>query len=95
MDDFSVMIQGIEYKTHQLIKKLEALVIENQKLKEHITELVTTQAENQNKIKVLQNQNQIITITNAIEGEENKTKAKKKINELLREVDRCLALINK
>jgi hypothetical protein len=95
MDDLSVVLHGIEYKTHQLIKKLEQLTNENIKIKENLTQLEKKEQDNHINIKYLEEKNNIIKIANSIEGTENKTKAKLKINELLREVDRCLALLNK
>jgi hypothetical protein len=95
MEDLSVILHGLEYKTIQLIKKLEETKKENIEIKEKIIVLQKSEEENKLKIKYLEDKNKIIKIANSVEGPENKTKAKLKINELLREVDRCLALLNK
>jgi hypothetical protein len=95
MEDLSVILQGLEYKTLRLIKMLEETKKENIEIKEKLTNLEKSEYENKLKIKHLEEKNNIIKIANSIEGPENKSKAKLKINELLREVDRCLALLNK
>jgi hypothetical protein len=95
MEDLSVILHGLEYKTLRLIKKLEETNKENIEIKDKLITLEKSEAENKLKIKYLEEKNNIIKIANSIEGSENKVKAKLKINELLREVDRCLALLNK
>jgi len=94
MDDVSEIMQGVEYKTLQLIKRLEQLEKENFEIKGQLKTLHETEEENSIKIKYLEEKNKIIKIANTLEGQD-KTKAKLKINELLREVERCLALLNK
>jgi hypothetical protein len=95
MEDLSVILHGLEYKTLRLIKILEETKKENIEIKDKLINLEKSEAENKLKIKYLEEKNNIIKIANSIEGTENKSKAKLKINELLREVDRCLALLNK
>ena len=95
MDKIPVIIKGIEYKTIKIIEKLNQLADENNKLKTEVQQL-KNQIETKNKeINQLTENNNILKIANTVEGTENKTKVKLKINELLREVDRCLALLNK
>jgi len=95
MEDLSVLLSGVEYKTLQLIKIIKELKQENIEIKTKLDELNQINTDNNLKIKYLAEKNTILKITNSIEGEENKSKAKLKINELLREVERCLALLNK
>ncbi|HPI31462.1 MAG TPA: hypothetical protein PLS26_13155 [Bacteroidales bacterium] len=94
MEDFSALVSGIEFKTHQLIKRLKELTYENVELKKQIAVLTRQEEENKEKIKYLEDKNKILRIAKTIEGDD-KTKAKLRINELLREVDRCIALLNK
>jgi len=95
MDDLSVILHGVEYKTLKLLSRLVQLENENTELKKEVVNLQKDDEENKVRIKNLEYKNNILKIANSIEGPENKTKAKLKINELLREVDRCLALLNK
>lgn len=94
MEDFSGLMSGIEFKTHQLIKQIKEIRHENAEMKKKIEQLNKKEQENLTKIKYLEEKNKILRIAKSIEGED-KTKAKLRINELLREVDRCIALLNK
>ena len=94
MEDFSALVSGIEFKTHQLIKRLKELTKDNVELKKQLAVLTREEEENKAKIKYLEDKNKILRIAKTIEGDD-KTKAKLRINELLREVDRCIALLNK
>jgi len=94
MEDFSALVSGIEFKTHQLVKRLKALTYENAELKKQLELLISKDEENKEKIKYLEDKNKMLRIAKTIEGED-KTKAKLRINEFLREVDRCIALLNK
>ncbi|MEI6123080.1 MAG: hypothetical protein WCQ95_05560 [Bacteroidota bacterium] len=95
MEDLSVLLSGVEYKILQLVKIISALRKENIEINNKLLEQSNINNDNNLKIKYLEEKNTILKITNSIDGEENKTKAKLKINELLREVERCLALLNK
>jgi len=94
MEDFSALMSGIEFKTHQLVRQLKELKHENAEIKKQLELLTKKDQENALKIKYLEEKNKILRVVKTLEGED-KTKAKLKINELLREVDRCIALLNK
>jgi len=94
MEDFSALVSGIEFKTHQFIKRLKELTKDNVELKKQLAVLTREEEENKAKIKYLEDKNKILRIAKTIEGDD-KTKAKLRINELLREVDRCIAQLNK
>lgn len=94
MEDFSGLMCGIEFKTHQLVKQLKEIKHENAEMKKKIDLLTKTEQEHLTKLKYLEEKNKILRIAKSIDGED-KTKAKLRINELLREVDRCIALLNK
>jgi len=94
MEDFSGLMSGIEFKTHQLVKQLKEIKHENAEMKKKIDLLTKKEQENTTQLKYLEEKNKILRIAKSIDGED-KTKAKLRINELLREVDRCIALLNK
>ena len=94
MEDFSALMSGIEFKTHQLVKQLKELKHDNAVIRKQLELLIKKDQENALKIKYLEEKNKILRVVKTLEGED-KTKAKLKINELLREVDRCIALLNK
>jgi outer membrane murein-binding lipoprotein Lpp len=95
MNELSELIYNIEFKSVQLIKNVRQLNSENQELKEKINQLENIIDQYKNQIKNKEEQNKVTKIINTLGNTENRNKAKLKINELLREVDRCIALLNK
>jgi phage shock protein A len=94
MNDLVTLVSGIEFKARNLINKIEQLENEVRKLEEENDELKLIIKDNKLKINQLENKNQIIELSKVLEGKEGSTKAKLRINELLREVDRCIGLLN-
>jgi len=94
MKDKKVLITGIEYKVRKLVdqfdklkKNLEILVEENNNLKKVIEEkniFVENLKEEIPKIK----------LAKSLESVEGSNDAKVKINELVREIDKCIGLLN-
>ena len=94
MNDLVTLVSGIEFKARNLINKIEQLENEVRKLEAENDELKLIIKDNKLKINQLENKNQIIELSKVLEGKEGSTKAKLRINELLREVDRCIGLLN-
>lgn len=94
MEDLVTLVSGIEFKTRALAARFEAISKENVELKKRNQQLHETLEEQKLNVKQLQYKNQIIKIAKAIEREKGSTNAKLLINELLREVDRCVGLLN-
>jgi galactose-1-phosphate uridylyltransferase len=94
MKDLITVVSEIEFKSRKLAEEYERL-----KEKNRILEIFNSrQAEEINslnqKIKQLDYSKQIIKIAKALEKEKGSTEAKKLINGLLREVDRCIGMLN-
>ncbi|HZK09211.1 MAG TPA: hypothetical protein VFC92_13590 [Bacteroidales bacterium] len=94
MKDLVALVSGIEFKTRQLSsqlrsyeKQIDTLQIHNKKLLEENNELKL-------KVKQLEYTNQIIKIAKALERKKGSKEAKQLVNGLLREVDRCIGLMN-
>jgi hypothetical protein len=94
MKDMITLVSGIEFRTREMVSRLGiseqeivALKARNNKLLNEIEELKLS-------VKQLEYKNKIIKIAKALEGKQETTNAKLKINELLREVDRCIGLLN-
>ncbi|MBP7838148.1 MAG: hypothetical protein KA023_00570 [Bacteroidales bacterium] len=94
MVDLITLVSGIEFRIRELISRYDAIQTENEQLKSNNEQLLRELDELKHSIKQLQNKNQIIKIAKAIEKEKGSTNAKYLINELLREVDRCIGLLN-
>jgi predicted nucleic acid-binding Zn-ribbon protein len=78
-----------------LISKQEQLVGDRTKLEEHIEKLQDQLSASNERIIGLEEQNRQLRLAKAVSGgNENPGEAKDKINELVREIDKCLALLN-
>ena len=96
--DHSVII----YRLQDLESKLKNLILENQSLKlrnkslisdnEDLKLLISTQNE---EIKNFQNQDKISKLVSSIaEGAQNSTELKLKINEYIKEIDKCIVFLS-
>jgi chromosome segregation ATPase len=83
-------------KLEELFERYNNLRIKNVELKNENEAIKHNLQERDEKIKELENKYERIKISGALMGEgENASEAKKKINELVREIDRCVALLNR
>ncbi len=94
MKDLITLVSGIEYKTRKLIDRQSIISLENIELKNENKELLKQVDELKLKVKQLEYKSNIIKITKALDGRIGTTNAKLKLNELLREVDKCIGLLN-
>lgn len=94
MDDYSLLVSGLEFKVRQLIEIKNSQSADIQEMKELIGSL---QSENQ-KLKIqleeIIRQKQLLELSGSIEEAKDSRKLKLKINEYLREIDKCLAYFN-
>ena len=87
----------------RLYKKLELLIITHQQTKEELNrsiqqvEELSKQLELQNSsIQQLEEKNKVLKLSSSIQNDSGDNKAaKQRINELVREIDKCIALLNK
>jgi len=94
MKDVSALVTAIEYK-------LDLIMKQNKKLKKQMLELKTKNesltAELQLKQKEkdeLYKENQILLLNKGALRKQDSEKAKKNINDFIREIDKCIALLN-
>ena len=94
MEDLSNLVKGLDIKSRQLALKYKKLKNDFEQLqKKHLeTENIITQ--HKQTILELEKQLQILTIAKSIPTGKESSIAKKKINELLRELDTCIDLLN-
>lgn len=95
MQDLSILVSGIEFKLRKLIEQNNQLKIENAQLlktKEELSKLIENQ-------KIIINKSEekykVLKIAKSLESSTNSFDQKIKINEILREVDKCIGLLNK
>ena len=94
MKDTNVLILGIEYKLKRLLDQAEKEKIQNQRLFDENQELKGIIEEQENKIKELKEEIQKVKLAKSLESESGPNDAKMKINELVREIDKCIGLLN-
>ena len=95
MKDLELLVSGIGYKVRKLTGQMEALkdelnlvVLEKQAL-----EIVVR--DKRNEVKSLEEKIKLINVAKSIESGKDSAQAKQKINELVREIDKCIGLLNK
>ncbi|MCD6111831.1 MAG: hypothetical protein J7J86_01035 [Bacteroidales bacterium] len=95
MKDLGILVSGIEFKIRKLINLKEKLEKEKKDLINQNQKLIKKNKEQEEIIKQLREKNNILKITKLIKTEgEKDTEVKLRINELVREIDKCLGLLN-
>ncbi len=94
MKEFDPQLSGIDFKIRQLIDKYQSLQRKNLVLINQVKELTTTSAEQKETIKQLEEKVNILKLAKTLETKEGNIEAKVKINELVREIDKCIGMLN-
>lgn len=95
MKTFETNIVRIEDKIKNLVKQLQLLADENTGLRLEVKELREQIDGQKNKIKDLDETNKIVKLADGIQsGIVDNEEAKMKINEYIREIDRCIAILS-
>ena len=94
MKDVETLVSGIDYKLKQFFEKHLLLRAENKTLNKKIEELKSDINKNRETIKQLEEKVQILKLAKTLESNEGNVEAKLKINELVREIDKCIGLLN-
>ena len=96
MNNVTTRIDGIYNKVQGLIQLQDQLVEENRRLKDQSEKLIANLDEGKKKIKELEEKNKLVRIAKSLTGETdgNTHELKLKINEMIREIDKCIAQLN-
>ncbi len=94
MEDLSDLVKGLNIKSRQLALKHKTLKNDFEKLQKKQIETENSLTQQKQTILELEKQIQILTIAKSIPTGKEASVAKKKINELLRELDTCIDLLN-
>lgn len=95
MFDYETTLAGIEFKVRKLIEENGRLRREVESLNDS-REALEEQLENkQNEINNLKEETKVLKLRNALAEKGDSTEIKLKINQLVRTIDRSLALLNK
>jgi len=96
MSDNQSQLVQLKLKVEKLINLHTQLVKENQQLKLIQTQLTEEIKRSHQQVADLVEKNKLIKMAQAVSGTDQNTRdLKLKINEYIREIDRCLALINR
>ncbi len=95
MDDMTILLSGIDNKVRMLVNQLEKALKDKNQLLEENEKLKQEVKSRENDIKEFEKQNKLLKIAKSIESLEGKKEVKQKINELVREIDNCIALLNR
>jgi predicted nucleic acid-binding Zn-ribbon protein len=96
----SILVTGelltLNKKLDELLRRYSSLRMENLDLKAEMEKLKAILQERDERIKELEKKYERSKLTGALMGGgENALEAKRKITELVREIDRCVALLNR
>ena len=81
-------------KLQQLLKQYNRLQKENEKLKEELILAKNKELETEHKIEEIQQQVSIMKISSGEMSEKDKKDFEKKINQYIREIDKCISFLS-
>jgi len=94
MGDVEILVSGIEYKVRKLKEQHQKLKEENVTYSGEINKLITNNSEQKQIINQLEEKINLLKLAKALDTKEGDVESKKRINELLREIDKCIGLLN-
>ena len=95
MQNIASTIKKLAPKLHKLVDLHKKLKDENTKLHKQIASLQQQAGEQKLNVNKLQESNKVLKLAKALSGKENVAEIKSTINELVREIDKCKALLNR
>jgi len=95
INKYEEIISAFEIKLRKLISEYKTLQIQNKKLQEEISQKSENIIIAHGEILELRKKNDHLALANQLSGSiEDKAEAKKQIDRMVREVDKCLALLD-
>ena len=90
------IINNIEVKVSKLVEKCGQLSVEKDNLQQNNDALNVQLQEKEKRIVTLQDKVKLMNISKSVDATKEDVKAtRQKINEYVREIDKCIALLNK
>ncbi len=95
MSELQTIVTGIAVKVRELADRQRSLISENEALTQLNEDLANELAAQKNANSVLLEQNKLAKIARSVspDGEDRKEE-RKRLNDLVREIDKCIALLN-
>ena len=94
MFDFETSLTGIDYKVRQLIDENNRLKAKAMEQTEQIEELKEQINNQKREINQLIEETQILKLRNTLVSKGDSTEIKLKINQMIRNIDKCLSALN-
>lgn len=95
MQNLSTRLSEIRIKVEKLVEENRLLKNENESMRDRIEGLERTVELQKNTLSELTEQNKLIKLAKNLTPEDSDTEEiKNKVNELIREIDRCIDLLN-
>lgn len=94
MVDLDLQIKSIQDKLQQLLRQQAVLNKENQRLKKELEKATGLNEEKQALVQALQQQTDVLKLGSGTMDEAEKNALGKRIDVYLKEIDKCLALLN-
>lgn len=96
MKSIASIVKGLKSKTEKMLHLQEALQKDNDQLKLKISKLQSRVEELETSKSKLEDQYKVLKLARNVSGDNDKNLAiKLKINELVREIDKCIAQLNR
>ncbi len=94
MENIIDLAVNIEQKIHSLLKKQTELLMKNRTLETKCNDMEQIINQQKHKITELENKINVLKISGGFSSGKDSTKAKLAINELVREIDKCIGLLD-
>lgn len=95
MASADILVNDIAEKVKKLITRHNNLITDHSELLEKQKSLLETLENQNNLIEQLKEKNRNLKIAKSVKLEEGNGEVKNKIDELVREIDKCIGLLNK
>ncbi len=94
MDDVTTLVSGIDFKVRKLIAQQRKLRDEKENLIIELNQQKQTNEEQKQVIKGFEEKIRILKLVKMTDGKEDNSDVRTRINELVREIDKCIGLLN-
>ena len=94
MAELEIQIKRIQEKLQQLIRKHDEVVKENQRLKKDLEKTTGQFSQHLQTIETLKQQVAVLKLSSGNWDEQDKKEFEKRINQYIREIDKCIALLS-
>ncbi|MBE7441615.1 MAG: hypothetical protein KF732_01530 [Flavobacteriales bacterium] len=94
MKDLSALVANLRRKAEKLVEKYQVVIEQNKQLTNEVFELKEELNKRNQQLSEMENKIKVLKISKSVDSESTKD-VKLKINEMVREIDKCIAQINK